>query len=59
MNKPEPQMFCTTDHFFALELRDRIERGSPLAPEEWQFLARLLDKLELASLDAGFPEDWL
>jgi HK97 family phage prohead protease len=37
MSKPEPQMVCMTDHFFALELRDRIERGSPLAPEEWQF----------------------
>jgi hypothetical protein len=55
----EPQVICLTDHFLMLELRERIERGSPLAPEEWQFLERLLDKLELRSLDYGFPEEWL
>ena len=60
MSKPEPQMFCMTDHFVVLELRDRIERGSPLAPEEWQYLQRVLDKIELDSLqEHGFPEEWL
>jgi hypothetical protein len=55
----EPRMIGLTDHFLVLSLRDRLERGSPLAPEEWDFLARLLDKLELDSLQvAGFPEEW-
>jgi hypothetical protein len=58
MSEP-PVMFSLTDHFVVLGLRERIERGSPLAPEEWQFLERLLDNFELASLDAGFPEEWL
>jgi hypothetical protein len=59
MSKPEPQMVCTTDHFFVLELRDRIEQGSPLAPEEWEYLQRVLDKIELDSLqEDGFPEEW-
>jgi hypothetical protein len=55
----EPRMACLTDHFVLIGLRERIERGSPLAPEEWQFLERLLDKLELALLDWGFPQEWL
>jgi hypothetical protein len=59
MSEPQPQVVSLTDHFVLIGLRERIERGSPLAPEEWQFLERLLDKFELASLDAGFPEDWL
>jgi hypothetical protein len=59
MSKPEPQMVCLTDHFVVLSLRDRLERGSPLAPEEWQYLQRVLDKIELDSLqEDGFPEEW-
>jgi hypothetical protein len=46
-------------HFVLIGLRERIERGSPLAAEEWEFLERLLDKLELALLvETGLPE-WL
>jgi hypothetical protein len=59
MSKPQPQVVSLTDHFLVLSLKERLERGSPLAEEEWQFLERLLDKLELDSLQvAGFPVEW-
>jgi hypothetical protein len=49
-----------TDQVLVAELRERIERGSPLAPEEWEYLQRVLDKLELDTLQvAGFPREWL
>ena len=52
-------MIGMTDHFLALALCELLERGSPLAPEEWDYLARLLDRIEFDSLQVdGFPVEW-
>jgi ribosome assembly protein YihI (activator of Der GTPase) len=60
MSKPEPQMICLTDHFLVLSLCERLDRGSPLALEEVEYLQRVLDRIELDSLqEDGFPKDWL
>jgi hypothetical protein len=59
MSEPEVEVVCLTDHFLVLSLRERLERGSPLALEEWRFLERLLDRLELDALQvSGFPPEW-
>jgi hypothetical protein len=59
VNENEPRVISMTDHFLMLSLRERLERGSPLAEEEWRFLERLLDRMELDSLqETGFPPEW-
>jgi hypothetical protein len=56
------KMVSVTDWYVMQTIREKLERHEQLTLAEEQFIDQLReqgDRLDLKSLDSGFPEDWL
>jgi hypothetical protein len=52
------QMYSLTDWAMVQDLKAKVEAGETLTEEDVAYLRRVVDWLDVASLDEGFPEEW-